>query len=238
MVLPSIDRVIEFAYHLISRKASLFVKRKEMLSYSYSLEQRMPERSKTAQRTTFHLTRYSYHEAGHAVVGHVMGRCLSEISIQRNKDLASRGYCAFDAFVESLHGLPQWKDGSKNPECITIMYAGSIAFKMLCELRQWKREHWRGSEKADFDTSYLWSLGMFETDDERLAMQRMCQQQAEGILKTRWHAVEALVTILLQQGWLTGGQAHTVIREALGETEPDWRLQGGRLLDGTLVAES
>ena len=191
----------------------------------------MSEERKPAQRNTFHLMRCAYHEAGHAVVGHVIGRCLSEISIQRDKDLGYRGYCAFDAFAESLYDLPQWRDGSKNPECITIMYAGSTAFKILCELRQWKREHWRGIEKADFDAIYLWSLEMFDNNDEILAMQGACQQQAEAILKTHWHAVEALAVTLLQQGWLAGGQAHTIIREALRETGSDWRLQGGRLLD-------
>lgn len=191
----------------------------------------MSERQQRRQPNSFHRTRYAYHEAGHAVAGHVIGRCMSEVSIQSDKNRGYRGYCAFDAFAEDLQGLPQWRDGSKNPECTTIMYAGTTALRILCEQQGWKYEHWRGIDKADVATISLWFLDMFDTDEERQTMQRECSLQAEAILTSHWNAVEILATALLKQDWLAGGKAHTLIREALGETGYEWRLKGGRLLD-------
>lgn len=194
----------------------------------------MAERPKKTQRNTFHSTRYAYHETGHAVVGHVIGRCIAEISIKSDRTRGYKGYCAFDAFAEDVHGFPQWRDGSKNPECISILYAGTVAFKILSEQRGWKYEHWRGSEKADFDTIFLWSLEMFparDEDEKRQALYTACRQQAEHILTSNWCAVEALATALLKDGRLTGNKAHAIIQQALGETGHDWRLENGRVLD-------
>ncbi len=112
---------------------------------------------KTWPRKTWHRTRYAFHEAGHAVVGHMIGRCISEVSIVADRGRGYRGYCAFNAYAEDLQGMPQWRDGGKNPECTTIMYAGTVAMAILCEQRGWKYERWRGVDKADFDMIYLWS---------------------------------------------------------------------------------
>jgi len=152
------------------------------------MKQHLPTGATTPLRNQWHRIRYAYHEAGHAVVGHVIGRCISEISIVADKDRGYKGYCAFDAFHEDIRGLPQWRGGSKNPECTTIMYAGTIALRMLCETRGWNYQHWRGVDKADFDAMYLWSLEMKLPDEELLAMQRRCQQQAQDILTSRWKA--------------------------------------------------
>ncbi len=45
---------------------------------------------------------YAYHEAGHAVVGHIVGRMIALVSIQKGKGY--RGGCLFDAFAESGSG--------------------------------------------------------------------------------------------------------------------------------------
>ena len=111
---------------------------------------------KAQQRNTWHLTRYAFHEAGHAVVGHVIGRCIAEVSIVSDKKRGYRGYCAFDAFIEDANGYPQWQNGSNNPQLITIMYAGTVAMEMICQIRAWKYERWRGCDVADFDYIYQW----------------------------------------------------------------------------------
>jgi len=178
----------------------------------------------------FSLSRYAYHEAGHAIVGHIIGRCISEISILADTDRDYKGYCAFDVFHEDMQGFPQWRDGSKNPECTTIMYAGTIALRVLCEIRGWNYQHWRGIDHADFDAIYLCSLEMGLSDDELLAMEQRCQQQARDILTSHWNAVEALAAALLERGRLLGTEAHEMIRQTLGETSADWREANGRVL--------
>ena len=89
--------------------------------------------SPTQQRKTWHLLRYAYHEAGHAVVGHLLGRCIAEASVLLEKEGGYHGYCAFDAFIEDANDHPQWQKGSKNPELLTILYAGTIAMSIICE---------------------------------------------------------------------------------------------------------
>ncbi len=190
------------------------------------MDKQRATQQKTIPRNTWHRTRYAFHEAGHAVAGHVIGRCISEVSIVADRGRGYRGYCAFNAYAEDFQSLPQWRDGSKNPECTTIMYAGTIAMAILCEQRDWKYERWRGVDKADFDMIYLWSLEMFgENTDRAHAMQRACQKQAREILIHHWRAVEALASVLVAQGKVTGGEAHRLIQHVIDANVTDWRMQ-------------
>ena len=186
---------------------------------------RQKTQQKTPQRNTWHRTRYAFHEAGHAIVGHVIGRCISEVTTVGDRGRGYRGYCAFNAYAEDLQGLPQWRDGSKNPECTTIMYAGTVATAILCEQRGWKYERWRGVDKADFDMIYLWSSEMFGEDTDRAhAMQRACQKRAREILNCHWNAVETLAAVLVAQGRVSGGEAHHIIQRAIDANVTDWRM--------------
>ena len=180
--------------------------------------------SATKQRNNWHLIRYAYHEAGHAVVGHVIGRCIAEVSIISDKQKGYRGYCAFDAFIEDANSYPQWQNGSNNPQLITIMYAGTVAMEMICQIRAWKYERWRRCDVADFDYIYEWCNKKLEDDKQRLAVQKACQEQAREILSRYWFVVDELAAILLMEGFLSGGEVHSIIRQAVGETGEDWRI--------------
>ena len=192
----------------------------------------MPRKQKIAPQYSFPIMLYAFHEAGHGVVGHVIGRCISEISLVGDRAEGYHGYCALDAWTEARQGFPQWGDGTQNPECTTIMYGGTIALRILCEQRGWNYQHWRGIDHADFDTIYLWSIEMFDTDEERCAMQKQCQKQAEDILTQYWKAVEALAHQLQMQGWLSGKEVHALIWQVLGE-DADWRRDGGRIMSSS-----
>jgi hypothetical protein len=176
------------------------------------------------ERRNGHLIRYAFHEAGHAVVAHVIGRCVAEVSIIRDRAREYRGYCLYNAFAEDVYGLPQWRDGTKNPECTTIMYAGTIAMQVLCEQRGWNYEHWRSIDTADFDDIYLWSLEMFDNDEQRHAMQKECQRQARDIVICHWKAVETLAATLLAKGKVNGWEAHILIQQTIDATVTDWRM--------------
>ncbi len=180
---------------------------------------------KLQQRNTWHFIRYAYHEAGHAVVGHVLGRLIAGVSIVPDKERGYQGYCAFDEFIESANDRLQWQKGSRNPERITIMYAGTIAVKMICDWRGWKYERWRGCDKADFDYIHQWSLESFKDDEQRYHVQKMCQEQARAILERYDFVLNELAAVLLEEGRLSGAEVHLLIRQALNETGPDWRLQ-------------
>ena len=38
---------------------------------------------------------YAYHEAGHTVVGHVIGRLIERVSLASRSENGYRGYCGF-----------------------------------------------------------------------------------------------------------------------------------------------
>ncbi len=76
---------------------------------------------KNQQRRIHH----AYHEAGHALVGYVIGRCIEEVSIAcKGEDYG--GYCRFNAFIEDANNHPERRDDLGNLELITIDcgYAG------------------------------------------------------------------------------------------------------------------
>jgi len=63
---------------------------------------------------------YAIHEAGHAVVGHVIGRLIEEVSIVPNRELGYKSYCCFSDYIESANDHLQWQKGNANPELVTI----------------------------------------------------------------------------------------------------------------------
>ena len=188
------------------------------------------------QRNNWRRTLYAYHEAGHAVVGHIIGRCVGEVSIIADAERGYRGYCLFNEFAESMQGLPQWRKGQPNPERITIMYAGTVAMSLICERRGWKYERWRRVDHGDFDNIYLWSIEMFGNDDEQaLAVQKSCKEQAREILTGYWSAVEALSSALLVQRMLSGHEAHRIMQQTIDATVTDWRMGTWNTGDSNLL---
>jgi ATP-dependent Zn protease len=61
----------------------------------------MKER-KTQQSSEQDMTVYAVHEAGHAVVGHVIGRLIEEVSIVPSRKYGYKGYCCFSIYIECL----------------------------------------------------------------------------------------------------------------------------------------
>jgi hypothetical protein len=60
-------------------------------------------------------------------------------------------------------------------------------------------------------------------------VKKECLEQARDILFRHWNAVDALAVDLIELEWTPGGEAHRIIRQALGETVPDWRLAASNL---------
>jgi predicted RNA-binding Zn-ribbon protein involved in translation (DUF1610 family) len=66
---------------------------------------------------------YAYHEAGHAVVGHVIGRLIEHVSIASISENGYRGYCRFSLYIESANCRLEWQEDSANPDIVTIYAA-------------------------------------------------------------------------------------------------------------------
>jgi hypothetical protein len=194
------------------------------------------------KRTNWHKIGYVYHEAGHAVVGHVLGWCLGQVVLLDTPERGSKGYCLFlDA--ERQPDVRPWQRGGKYTEQFTVLSAGTLAMKRLCYQRGWQYERWRGYDTNDFDAIYWRSLECVADEDERSRMQRGCIEQAQAVLEQHWPAVEALAAVLLTQGGAYGREAHWMIQDAIDPTYTDWRMelvpekQDGALSEGGVEVE-
>lgn len=179
------------------------------------------KRQQAQRNDVFSLLPYAYHEAGHAVVSHVIGRLIALVSIKQATSY--QGFCRFDAYAESTHHQDQWQKGRQNPELLTILYAGTVAVSLLCEQRGWDFEVLRSSGQQDEAEIEQLSHEMFDDDEERTIALDACRNQASELLTTHWDAVKTLAGELLALQWLTGAEAHSIIGEALGEEQGDWR---------------
>lgn len=179
------------------------------------------QRQQTQRNDVFSLLPYAYHEAGHAVVGHVIGRLIALASIKHESSY--RGCCRFDAYAESTHQQDRWQKGRHNPELLTILYAGTVAVSLLCEQRGWDYDALRSSDLQDRSEIEQLAGEMFGDDEERSMALDACRKHASDLLTTLWDAVKALAGALLALQWLTGAEAHSIIGEALGEEQGDWR---------------
>ena len=179
------------------------------------------KRHQTQRNDVFSLLPYAYHEAGHAVVGHVIGRLIAFVSIKHATSY--QGCCRFDSYAESTHQHDQWQKGRQNPELLTILYAGTAAVFLLCEQRGWDYEVLRTSNLQDRAEIEQIAREMFADDAQRIIALDACRKQASDLLTTHWDAVKTLAGELLALQWVTGAEAHSIIGKALGEEQGDWR---------------
>ena len=179
------------------------------------------KRQQTQRDDVFSRLPYAYHEAGHAVVGHVIGRLIALVSIKQATSY--RGCCRFDAYAESTHHHDQWQKGRHHPELLTILSAGTVAVSLLCEQQGWDYEVLRTSDLQDGAEIEQLSREMFADEAQRSLALDAYWKQASDLLTTHWQAVKALAGELLALQWVTGAEAYSIIREALGEVQGDWR---------------
>jgi hypothetical protein len=69
-----------------------------------------------------------------------------------------------------------------------------------------------------------WCVETLTANEACSAVKETCLAQARGILTHHWSAVDALAIELVVHGKVAGGEAHVMIRQAIGEMEDDWRL--------------
>ena len=127
--------------------------------------------------------------------------------------------------MEAANDRFQWQEGSANPELVTFFYAGTIATEIICQRHGWEYERVRRGDQDDLDMIDQWCLETLIDREECSTVKEICLAQARDILTNHWSAVEALAIELVVYGKVPGGEAHHIIRQAIGETGTDWRLE-------------
>jgi hypothetical protein len=177
----------------------------------------------------WHQTLNAYHEAGHALVAHVLGCCISEVSIVPKRGKGYQGYTAHDRWAESMHEVLLWQeDAPLNEEQIAVLYAGTMAMKLICQERGWNYEYWRKTDRDDLlqiEQLTMW----FVPEDESVydEWMRDCWNLAQRTLKRSWRAVEALATVLVTRQQVPGWEVHRLIQHAIDPSVRDWRMEQG-----------
>ena len=173
---------------------------------------------------------HAYHEAGHALIGHVIGRCIEEVSIAMRYE-GYGGYCRFNALIEDANDHPEWRDDAGNPDLVTIYYAGMLATAFACAPHVTYDEeesgvaYPEGSERDDLEQIHklLTQIGIDE--QQRKTITDASWTCAQKLLSEYWPAVDALATALLERERLDGRAAHRLIWQTIGYPETDWRFQ-------------
>ena len=176
-----------------------------------------------------HLKRvlYAYHEAGHAVVWHVVGGLVEEVSIASSQT-KYQGYCRFGFLLpkgdENLSPDECFQRGRIDPRTVTAYYAGMLAMAYYCASYEGEDDYLEGSEQDDLAKIQTLLLRLSADEQQRSAIKDACWLQAQRILSDSWLAVQALATKLLKRRTLDGKEVHRHIWQTTGYPDADWRF--------------
>lgn len=149
----------------------------------------------------------AFHEAGHAVIGRVLG-CppLKSVSIERNEDENSRGYCWHEPWPEDEED-PWGADERHDQVDILILLAGPAA------AHRFTGAYNTVGAAGDLHEATLTAQMLPGQSGDRL---NHSQVEAEQLVATNWTAIEALARELLIHKVLDGPEAERIIAAVLG----------------------
>ena|GEM_PF-930332 len=171
---------------------------------------------------------HAYHEAGHAVVWHLVNGLVEEVSIDSGQ-AGYKGYCRFgfllhqeDNPVESDGVWP--RSGRIHPKTVTAYYAGMLAMAFYCASYGGEDDYLEGSEQDDLEKIDALLLRLCPDEQQRSTMKQARWMEAQQILSDYWPAVQALAMQLLKRRTLDGRDVHRIIWQTIGYPDADWRF--------------
>jgi hypothetical protein len=180
--------------------------------------------------TNYQLKRvlYDYHEAGHAVVWHVVNGLIEAVSINSDQT-GYKGYCLFGFVLhvedDLLESDVSWlSSGRIHPKTVTVYYAGMLAMAYYCASYGGEDDYLEGNEQDDLERLNSLLLQLSPDEQQRSAMKDACWTEAQQILTDNWPAFQALATKLLKHRTLDGKDAHRIIWQTIGYHDADWRF--------------
>jgi hypothetical protein len=184
---------------------------------------------KVSARDTYQHRRalYAYHEAGHAVVWHVVGGLVEEVSLASSQ-AGYKGYCRFGFLMpngdEDLSPDEWLQRGRIDPRTVMAYYAGMLAMAYYCASYGGEDDSLEGGERDDLEKINSLLLRLSPDEQQHSAIKERCWIQAQKILSGSWPSVQALATKLLKRRTLDGKDVHRIIWQTIGYPDADWRL--------------
>jgi ATP-dependent Zn protease len=158
----------------------------------------------------------AYHEAGHAVVAHVLGQRIKRITVVPNKSQNYVG-CVFFAKQPSVKGIdrdPSSKITRAAQERIMVSLAGLCA-QNLFNPRTCRSFH----GDKDFKEVMLY-VGHLVRENEAKPFLNWMEVRTDNLLRDNWKAVEVLAEELIRCREISRKEAHQIIQDA--PFEPKW----------------
>jgi hypothetical protein len=141
----------------------------------------------------------AYHEAGHAIVGRILGRNLERIDIASDQSQSHDGYggCLFER---------QCPLGWTVQDEVTVAYAGGRAEVRIYQKKGWSQDYALMGANNDLLTAIERTarLGVQEQNE----LFRAALARADELLQENWVVVEVLAAELLIRGTICATELH------------------------------
>ena len=153
----------------------------------------------------------AYHEAGHAVVTHLLCIRVKRITIVSDPVRGNAGHVLHGKVI---HGrAPECDDTPRTPRRIEnyvrIALAGHVAQKIHAPMSYF-------GAVEDHRDAFIWALTVkHECDDAARAWFKWLELDVTSLLKSRWELVEAVATELLKRETLNADEFLAVIRNVI-----------------------
>jgi len=161
----------------------------------------------------------AYHEAGHVVVGHMLGLQLLDTDLETDGE-GGRGHTHFahpGSWFQPRRGSLSARDNDLIERVLTTFMAGLAAESRLGHADP-------DGSGYDLDQSMReWVSYIADTTDERRSAQDAFVDRAASIIERPqvWSAIEAVASSLLRQGRLDGSAAAQIVVDALRPSPGD-----------------
>jgi hypothetical protein len=150
----------------------------------------------------------AYHEAGHAVAWHLLGRVIDYVTMEEDWFAESLGHTRYRLPSEEERSSPDCNERYLWDRIITA-YAGGYAFE---------------KQGAEYDAAgcandlcqvaeYNSALG--GSDEEAVVRLKRLSEEARALVERAWPAIEAVAALLLERDDVSGAEPARVIQAAL-----------------------
>lgn len=162
----------------------------------------------------------AYHEAGHAVVGYLLGFDPYELAIKPDRTSGARGRVS--GVGGPLLPMPDRAPAMdrqlrmKTENEVVVLLSG-----ILAEAKRTGRYNWLGAA-GDLEQADRLLIPICSTPHQQVDRRRRLEKRAQQIIDQRatWRAVESVAAELVNRSRLSGAEALGLIRAALVAEEP------------------
>lgn len=165
----------------------------------------------------------AYHEAGRAVVAHLLGADIEKVTIEASPINHSLGYV-----LHKKENLKRWEDmtPSEIQEQTIDSIASTIyliASRIMFSIAGILAEHvYRGGEGevefhpgANGDLEFMALMDVSKiTESQQALLTKKLKQLTLDFLRTNWGSVKAIAKALIERGTINGEEATKIIDEA------------------------